>query len=105
MAKQIKVDIQRPMREVDHFSKRGVPYWWAPDWIRGTSCDPCTSYGRIKPVKEKSGDVNLYMRSKDGNLTYIQGSIQEEFRKWHEDRKIDYILLGEDPDELLRTEE
>jgi hypothetical protein len=41
------------------------------------------------------------MQSKDGHVTYIQGSIQQEFRKWHEDRSIDYILLGENPDDIL----
>jgi hypothetical protein len=33
-----------------------------------------------------------------GNNTYIQGSIQGEFKKWHQDRQIDYILLGETPE-------
>lgn len=96
----------KPPVDPDHVSKRGVNYWWSPHWIRGTdSCN--SSFGRIKAVKEK-GTVNLYMQSKGGNLTYIQGSIQQEFKKWHEDRKIDYMLLGEDLatiDDLILNEE
>lgn len=122
---KVKVKPIRPNRDPDHYSKRGVPYWWAPEWIRGTSgetihnealfadfivnnagqyVDPCKSYGRIHAVK-KHGDVKLYMKSKDGNLSYIQGSIQEEFVRWHEDRSIDYLLLGMDPDELIANED
>jgi hypothetical protein len=104
MAKNNKSDISRPLRDPDHLSKRGVPYWWAPDWVRGTSSDPCTSYGKIKAIKEKGGSVSIYMRSKSGNLTYIQGSIQQEFRQWHTDRQIDYILLGEDPDGIIEDQ-
>lgn len=88
-------------------SKRNVPYWWAPEWIRGTSADPyCSSYGVIRVVKTKNGkDVELCMESKDGNQSYIKGSIQVEFKKWHTDRQIDYMLLGGDPDELLKRED
>lgn len=127
-----KKKVARPNRDPDHYSKRGVPYWWSPEWIRGTSADMiydkpvvpvslsmpesipmqdgrhviCTSsYGRIHAVKESSGDVNLYMKSKEGKLTYIQGSIQKEFKRWHEDRSIDYILLGMDPDEIIARED
>lgn len=134
MSKKSKVI--RPNRDPDHYSKRGVPYWWAPEWTRGTSADetnheylkgvighsrypadmmiinsvgnfvwPCDSYGRIHAVKESSGDVSLYMKSKEGKLTYIQGSIQKEFKKWHLDRSIDYILLGMDPDEIIARED
>lgn len=125
--------VTRPNRDPDHYSKRGVPYWWAPEWTRGTSADgvysadsfknhsggftqsfqskcilnssgeyvdPCSGYGRIHAVKE-NGTVNLYMKAKDGNLSYIQGSIQKEFKKWHEDRSIDYLLLGMDPDDII----
>lgn len=122
-----KSKITRPNRDPDHYSKRGVPYWWSPEWVRGTSSDlirstgglkfvgdvvnnqgqrlsPCESYGRIHAVKA-NGDVELHMKSKEGNLTYIQGSIQKEFKKWHEDRAIDYILLGLDPDEIIAQEE
>jgi hypothetical protein len=99
-----KSKIIRPLRDPDHLSKRGVPYWWAPEWIRATS-SVCTSYGRIKAIKEKSGQVNLYMESKDGNYSYIQGSIQEEFKQWHEDRSIDYILLGMDIDDIINETE
>lgn len=114
----------RPNRDPDHYSKRDVPYWWAPEWTRGTSADyvmdelheklrdgyvpntmgqfvkQCSGYGRIHAVKE-NGTVNLYMKAKDGNLSYIQGSIQKEFKKWHEDRSIDYLLLGMDPDDII----
>lgn len=89
-----------PGREPDHVSKRGVNYWWAPEWIRCTN-SMNTTFGRIKAVKEGK-TVNLYMLSKDGNLTCIQGSIQKEFKDWHEQRKIDYFFLADelDPDAL-----
>ena len=119
-----KSKITRPNRDPDHYSKRMVPYWWSPEFIRGTSADaihdqpysgdlllgdgrgiaPCPSYSRIHAVK-KFNIVELYMKAQDGNLSYIQGSIQKEFKKWHEDRQIDYILLGMDPDEILASEE
>jgi hypothetical protein len=101
-----KAIIQRPLRDPDHLSKRNVPYWWAPEWTRGTNAQfkdsltglqACYSYGKIKAIKNGK-DVSIYMISKDGNPSYIQGSIQQEFRDWHMDRQIDYILLGEDPD-------
>jgi hypothetical protein len=126
-AKKIILSVQRPNRDPDYWSKRSVPYWWAPEWIRGTSGErvfekptglvyelllsdgrsviPCQSYGKIYPVKEKDGEVNLYMRAKDGNLTFIQGSIQKEFRKWFIDRSIDYLLFGMDPNELIADAE
>lgn len=126
-----KKKVSRPNRDPDHYSKRGVPYWWAPEWIRGTAADsiydrmvvpvsssipvsipmadgrfiiPTANYGRIHAIKEKN-DVNLYMKSKEGKLTFIQGSIQAEFKRWHEDRAIDYILLGMDPDEIIAQED
>lgn len=130
-----KSKITRPNRDPDHYSKRDVPYWWSPEWIRGTTADnrdheyikdmidnglrsqdeavvdaagsyivPCESYGKIHAVKEKK-TVNLYMKSKEGKLNFIQGSIQDEFKRWHEDRQIDYILLGMDPDEILANED
>jgi hypothetical protein len=111
--KATKVVVQRPLRDPDHVSKRGVYYWWSPEWTRGTSGSN-TSFGKIKAIREKSckggyigcstkkckceDTVNLFMVSKDGNMTYIQGSIQDEFKQWHEDRQIDYILLGETPE-------
>ena len=99
--------IQRPLRDPDHLSKRNVPYWWAPEWIRGTSAQQkdsngqytCNSYGKIKALKDDRG-VNLHMLSSKGTYNYIEGSIQQEFKSWHEDRKIDYILLGEDPEKI-----
>src|ERR1700676_1211558 len=91
MSKKLK--IVRPNRDPDHYSKRGVPYWWAPEWIRGTSadsivnhedmrkdpqsymgpgdillttgavCTPCSGYGKIRALREKNGEVNLHMKS------------------------------------------
>lgn len=126
MSKKSKV-VSRPNRDPDHYSKRGVPYWWSPEWVRGTSADVigklqlktaivilndagesvgiAPSYGRIHAVKVNQHAVDLHMKSKDGKLSYIQGSIQREFKKWHEDRQIDYILLGMDPDEILASED
>jgi hypothetical protein len=98
-----KSPIARPLRDPDHVSKRGVPYWWAPEWIRATGSAQ-TSYGKIAAIKEKNGEVNLYMKSKDGGHSFIQGSIQREFKQWHEDRSIDYILLGMDIDEIIVDE-
>ena len=83
--------VAKPDRDPDMLSKRGVPYWFGPDWVR----DLNGTIGRIMPVGEDD-DVELHMLSKDGNLTYIQGSIQQEFKKWHEDNAIDLILLGVD---------
>ena len=92
--------VEKPLRDPDHISKRGVPYWFSPEWTRATS-SAATSFGKIKAILEK-GTVNLYMVSKDGNLSYIQGSIQQEFKDWHDDRQIDYILLGETPEDASR---
>lgn len=97
-----KKQIERPMRDPDMISKRGVPYWFYPEWVRATSSSG-SSYGKIAAVKENN-DVNLYMKSKSGDYTYIQGSIQREFKKWHLDREIDYILLGLDPEEIIKNE-
>ncbi len=99
--------VQRPLRDPDHMSKRGVPYWWAPEWVRATDSSQ-RSFGKIKPilVRDKDGKpitVEINMFSKEGKLTYIQGSIQQEFKSWHEDRQIDYILLGESPEEALES--
>ena len=87
-----------PLRDPDHVSKRGVNYYFSPDWVRGTNSNN-TKFGRIKAVK-KNGIVSLYMESKEGNLSYIHGSIQREFVEWHERRKIDYFFLATDADEL-----
>ena len=87
-----------PLRDPDHVSKRGVNYWWSPEWVRCNDSSN-SSFGRIKAIKEKN-TVNLYMQSKEGNLTYIQGSIQKEFKDWHEQRKIDYFFLADDPEAL-----
>lgn len=120
MSKPTVPAVPRPLRDPDHISKRGVPYWWSPEWTRATSSAD-ESWGKIKAIREKAcmsdgghsrpckcdTTANLYMLSKSGNHTYIQGSIQEEFRKWHDDRQIDYILLGETPEaasDLIITE-
>ena len=66
--------------------------------MRGTNSSN-TTFGRIKAIKEH-GTVNLYMQSKEGNLSFIQGSIQREFKEWHEQRKIDYFFLADDPEKL-----
>lgn len=94
-------EIEKPLRDPDLISKRGVYYWFAPEWIRGTS-GANDSFGKIAAVKDKSGDVILFMKSRSGNYTYIQGSIQREFKKWHIDRSIDYLLLGMDIDDLIK---
>lgn len=94
--------LEKPLRDHDHLSKRGVKYWFAPEWIRATSSAE-TSYQKIVAIKN-NGDVDLHMKAKSGSTTYIQGSIQEEFKRWHEDRQIDYILLGIDPDEIILDE-
>lgn len=90
--------VKLPNREPDMHSKRGIPYWFGPDWVRDTN----GSVNRIIPIKVE-GDVHLHMLSKDGHSCYIRGSIQEEFKRWHEDNQIDCILLGMDEDELLLT--
>ena len=85
--------VKKPDREPDHYSKRGITYWRAPEWVRGSG----NGYGRIMFNK---GSLGLHMLSKDGNSTYIRGSIQVEFQEWHEDNEIDYILLGMDYGDL-----
>lgn len=92
--------IEKPYREPDMLSKRGVPYWFAPEWVRDTN----GTVNRIKPIKVNQHRVDLHAVSKDGNSTYIQGSIQQEFHKWHEDRAIDLILLGIDEEEDLQAD-
>lgn len=94
--------VSRPKREPDYFSKRGVAYWWSPDWVRSSNSSN-SSFSRIFPKATSDSNVDLYMLGKEGNTTYIQGSIQEEFKKWHEDNQIDCILLGISEDELLAT--
>ena len=91
--------VTRPMREPDLKSKRGVPYWFGPEWVR----DLNGTVGRIKPIK-KDEKVDLYMLSKAGNLTYIQGSIQKQFKDWHEDQEIDCILLGVEEEDIIATD-
>ena len=99
MADKLKDTIPHPGRPADYLSKRGVEYWWAPEWVRNLNGNIC----RLKPIKE-NGSVSLYMVSKSGNVSYIQGSIQREFIKWHEDMKIDYMLLGGDEENLIKPE-
>lgn len=92
--------VKKPVREPDMVSKRGVPYWFSPEWVREAN----GSMSRIKPIKVNEHKVDLYMISKSGNSSYIQGSIQDEFHSWHEDNQIDCILLGVDEDEILATD-
>jgi hypothetical protein len=89
---------QKPNRDPDYVSKRGVNYWWSPEWIRCNDSSN-TTYGRIKAIKENN-TVNLYMLSKEGKLSFIRGSIQQEFKDWHERLKIDYFFLADSPEEL-----
>ncbi len=49
-------------------------------------------------------DIHLYTISKSGSAAYILVSIQAEFKRWHLDRQIDYLLLGVDPEEDLTLE-
>lgn len=101
--------VKEPKRKPDMLSKRDVPYWFGPEWTRksGKTC------GRILPVlNEKTDKVELHMLSADGNLSYIQGSIQYEFQYWLENTKKevipwredlvgDCIILGVSPADLL----
>jgi hypothetical protein len=100
--------VKEPKRKPDMYSKRGVPYWFGPEWVRksGKTC------GRILPVRNEGDDrVTLHMLSTEGNLSYIQGSIQEEFQDWLRNTKRevvpwrddligDCILLGVSPTDL-----
>ncbi len=97
--KKLKGIIEKPLRDADHISNRGVAYWWGPEWVR----DLNGTITRIVALKVND-DVELHMVSKDGNVSYIQGRIQQAFKQWHADRQIDYLLLGVDPDELLAAE-
>ena len=103
--------VAKPNREPDYYSKRGVAYYWSPEWTRGTSYAN-DKFSRIYPhqiryhhkkYEEDEWDVELYMLSRDGNESFIRGSIQEEFKQWHLDNEIDYILLGVDINEVLAT--
>ncbi len=84
-----KEKIERPQREPDLISKRGVPYWFSPDWVRATS-SAAVSFGRIADQGDR-----LYMVSKEGTTSYIQGSIQHEYARWLENR-INYFFLPEE---------
>jgi hypothetical protein len=90
--------VKKPDREPDLISKRGVAYYFGPDWVR----DLNGSIGRIIPLKCGS-EVRLNILSKHGNVSFLQGSIQVEFLKWHEDRQLDAILLGFDEDNIIAT--
>lgn len=88
--------VKKPLREPDMLSKRSVPYWFGPEWVRGDG-----TIGRIIALKNATGGVDLHAVSKEGSIAYIQGSIQGEFHTWHIDRQIDAILLGIDEDEII----
>jgi len=103
--------VKAPTREPDMYSKRAVPYWFAPEWTRkvGKVCS------RILPVLNEDDRVLLYMLSNDGNLSFIQGSIQYEFYSWlistkkdvipwRDDLEVDCMLLGVKPEELLLSD-
>lgn len=92
--------VKKPTREPDMLSKRGVPYWFGPDWVRDLNGTIC----RIVPLIHRDDSVALYMLPKTGGQpSYIEGSIQKEFLKWHEDRQIDAILLGLDESSIIAT--
>lgn len=92
--------VKKPIREPDMISKRGVPYWFGPEWVRELH----GGMSRVIPLRESNGSVGLNILGKDGNITYIQGSIQQEFLKWHEDRMLDAILLSLDEDDIIVTQ-
>jgi hypothetical protein len=103
--KRLSGIIEKPKRDCDYRSERGVEYYWAPEWVRSQH----GTVGRIKPIKTVDAqgittDVNLYMVARDGNCTYIRGRIQKAFKQWHIDRQIDYLLLGVDEDTDLTPE-
>lgn len=91
--------VKKPLREPDMFSKRGIPYWFHPEWVRNLN----GHIGRVIAIKDRRGGVNLHMLAKNGNVNYIEGSIQREFHDWHTDRQIDAILLGIDEDQLIEV--
>jgi hypothetical protein len=95
--------VKKPHREPDMISKRGVSYWFGPDWVR----DLNGTIGRVIPLKAQyfnwEPSVELNMLSKDGNISVIQGSIQREFLQWHTDQALDAILLGFDEDQIIST--
>ncbi len=104
-------NVKRPTREPDMHSKRGVPYWFGPEWVRHSGKHP----QRILPIANENGSVSLHMLSKGGSLTYIQGSIQYEFQDWlrmnegacmtwREDMEMDCLLLGVTPEELMQSD-
>lgn len=91
MAK-INVLLPKPTRDPDHVSKRGIEYWWSPDWVRDLNGTIC----KIRAVDIGNNEVKLQMLSKDGNASDMRGSIVTAFKKWHQDRLIDMLLFGED---------
>ena len=91
--------VKHPLREPDMISKRGVPYYFSPEWVRITN----GTVNRICPIKNTLGDVDLFSVSRAGNVIFIQGSIQREFHDWHQDNLVDCILLGMNEEDLLDT--
>lgn len=102
--------VKEPTRKPDYVSARNVPYWWAPEWVRKSG----NTVGRILPCAHGTS-TGLYMLSKDGNLSYIRGRIQNAFHGWHkdnetgvvpwrEDMEVDCILLGVEPKDILLSD-
>lgn len=97
--------IPKPKRPPDLISKRGIPYWFGPDWVRDLNGTIC----RIKAIRMKlfsyaEEGVYLHMLSKDGNVNFIPGSIQKEFSDWCKQAEIDEILIGITVDQVIATD-
>lgn len=43
--------VKKPLREPDLLSKRGIPYWFGPEWVRQQG----ENVGRIVALKDKGG--------------------------------------------------
>ena len=82
-----------PVRDPDYIHPvRGTKYWWYPEWTRQLTGG---SLGHIRAVKRGDYPV-IQIRSRTGNVTDIPGRIGVAYRKWHEDRALDMILLRDE---------
>ena len=88
------------MREPDLLSKRDVPYWFGPEWVRTSN----GTTSRIVPIKTKNGNISLHILGRNGLITYIQGSIQREFLDWYKEREFDSVLLDLDVDSIIEVD-